>query len=132
MKNSIDIFSVQYTKRISHFWNIRPILSRCLPVYRLSANFAWWYKERQRKELGNETKESNILKSKQNCCVISSGTTRLPGSKKDSGSGTSVKDKDREMAKAINAEFSDDDDDDDDEDSKSAWDDEEKVIQWFD
>ncbi|XP_011645932.1 uncharacterized protein LOC105432700 isoform X2 [Pogonomyrmex barbatus] len=52
-----------------------------------------------------------------------SGTTRLPGSKKDSGSGTSVKDKDREMAKAINAEFSDDDDE---EDNKSNWDDEEK------
>ncbi|XP_071644719.1 uncharacterized protein [Temnothorax longispinosus] len=54
----------------------------------------------------------------------SSGTTRLPGSKKDSGSGTSVKDKDREMAKAINAEFSDDDDEEDD--NKSNWDDEEK------
>ncbi|XP_014487807.1 PREDICTED: uncharacterized protein DDB_G0283697-like isoform X3 [Dinoponera quadriceps] len=55
----------------------------------------------------------------------SSGTTRL-GGKKDSGSGTSVKDKDREMAKAINAEFSDDDEDEDD-DNKSNWDDEEKV-----
>ncbi|XP_032688591.1 zinc finger CCCH domain-containing protein 13-like isoform X2 [Odontomachus brunneus] len=55
----------------------------------------------------------------------SSGTTRLTGSKKDSGSGTSVKDKDREMAKAINAEFSDDDEDEDD-DNKSNWDDEEK------
>ncbi|XP_067213458.1 DNA ligase 1 isoform X5 [Linepithema humile] len=54
----------------------------------------------------------------------SSGTTRLPGSKKDSGSGTSVKDKDREMAKVINAEFSDDDDEEDD--NKSNWDDEEK------
>ncbi|KMQ95710.1 zinc finger protein [Lasius niger] len=54
----------------------------------------------------------------------SSGTTRLPGSKKDSGSGTSVKDKDREMAKAINAEFSDDEDEEDD--NKSNWDDEEK------
>ncbi|XP_012224116.1 DNA ligase 1 isoform X2 [Linepithema humile] len=53
-----------------------------------------------------------------------SGTTRLPGSKKDSGSGTSVKDKDREMAKVINAEFSDDDDEEDD--NKSNWDDEEK------
>ncbi|KAL0134761.1 hypothetical protein PUN28_001496 [Cardiocondyla obscurior] len=51
-----------------------------------------------------------------------SGTTRLPGSKKESGSGTSLKDKDREMAKAINAEFSDDDED----DNKSNWDDEEK------
>lgn len=36
-----------------------------------------------------------------------------------------MKDKDREMAKAINAEFSDDDDE---EDNKSNWDDEEKVI----
>lgn len=38
-----------------------------------------------------------------------------------------MKDKDREMAKAINAEFSDDDEDEDD-DNKSNWDDEEKVI----
>lgn len=38
-----------------------------------------------------------------------------------------MKDKDREMAKAINAEFSDDDDEEDD--NKSNWDDEEKVIQ---
>lgn len=37
-----------------------------------------------------------------------------------------MKDKDREMAKVINAEFSDDDDEEDD--SKSNWDDEEKVI----
>lgn len=37
-----------------------------------------------------------------------------------------MKDKDREMAKAINAEFSDDDDEEDD--NKSNWDDEEKVI----
>lgn len=37
-----------------------------------------------------------------------------------------MKDKDREMAKAINAEFSDDDDEDDD--NKSNWDDDEKVI----
>lgn len=36
-----------------------------------------------------------------------------------------MKDKDREMAKAINAEFSDDDDEEDD--NKSNWDDEEKV-----
>lgn len=36
-----------------------------------------------------------------------------------------MKDKDREMAKAINAEFSDDDDE---EDNKSNWDDEEKVM----
>lgn len=35
-----------------------------------------------------------------------------------------MKDKDREMAKAINAEFSDEDEDDD---NKSNWDDEEKV-----
>ncbi|KAL2717853.1 protein SHORT ROOT IN SALT MEDIUM 1-like isoform X1 [Vespula squamosa] len=54
----------------------------------------------------------------------SSGTTRLSGSKKESGSGSSMKDKDREMAKAINAEFSDDDDEDDD--NKSNWDDDEK------
>jgi len=40
-----------------------------------------------------------------------------------------VKDKDREMAKAINAEFSDDDDEEDD--NKSNWDDEEKVIQHY-
>lgn len=72
----------------------------------------------------NEMKESN--KSKHNWYVISSGTTRLAGSKKDSGSGTSVKDKDREMAKAINAEFSDDDEEEDD--NKSNWDEEEKVI----
>lgn len=39
-----------------------------------------------------------------------------------------MKDKDREMAKAINAEFSDDDDEDEDDDNKSNWDDEEKVI----
>ncbi|XP_024947199.1 zinc finger protein on ecdysone puffs isoform X3 [Cephus cinctus] len=56
--------------------------------------------------------------------LTSSGTTRLSGSKKDSGSGSSMKDKDREMAKAINAEFSDDDDDVDD--NKSNWDDDEK------
>lgn len=37
-----------------------------------------------------------------------------------------MKDKDREMAKVINAEFSDDDDEEDD--NKSNWDDEEKVI----
>ncbi|XP_053976372.1 zinc finger protein on ecdysone puffs isoform X5 [Hylaeus volcanicus] len=54
----------------------------------------------------------------------SSGTTRLSGSKKESGSGTSMKDKDREMTKAINAEFSDDDEEDDD--NKSNWDDDEK------
>jgi len=36
-----------------------------------------------------------------------------------------VKDKDREMAKAINAEFSDDEDEEDD--NKSNWDEEEKV-----
>ncbi|XP_076665228.1 uncharacterized protein LOC143367370 isoform X2 [Andrena cerasifolii] len=53
-----------------------------------------------------------------------SGTTRLSGSKKESGSGTSMKDKDREMTKAINAEFSDDDEEDDD--NKSNWDDDEK------
>lgn len=40
-----------------------------------------------------------------------------------------MKDKDREMAKAINAEFSDDDDEEDD--NKSNWDDEEKVIQHY-
>ncbi|XP_017893046.1 uncharacterized protein LOC108632776 isoform X3 [Ceratina calcarata] len=53
----------------------------------------------------------------------SSGTTRLSGSKKETGSGTSMKDKDREMTKAINAEFSDDEEDDD---NKSNWDDDEK------
>ncbi|CAD1473415.1 unnamed protein product, partial [Heterotrigona itama] len=53
-----------------------------------------------------------------------SGTTRLSGSKKESGSGTSMKDKDREMTKAINAEFSDDDEEDDD--NKSNWDDDDK------
>lgn len=40
-----------------------------------------------------------------------------------------MKDKDREMAKAINAEFSDDDDEEDD--NKSNWDDEEKVIRHY-
>lgn len=40
-----------------------------------------------------------------------------------------MKDKDREMAKAINAEFSDDEDEEDD--NKSNWDDEEKVIQRY-
>lgn len=35
-----------------------------------------------------------------------------------------MKDKDREMTKAINAEFSDDDEEDD---NKSNWDDDEKV-----
>lgn len=40
-----------------------------------------------------------------------------------------MKDKDREMAKAINAEFSDDEDEEDD--NKSNWDEEEKVYHNF-
>lgn len=40
-----------------------------------------------------------------------------------------MKDKDREMAKAINAEFSDDEDEEDD--NKSNWDEEEKVYLFF-
>lgn len=61
----------------------------------------------------------------KNCCADSSGTTRVSGGKKDSSVSSNVKDKDREMAKAINAAFPDDDDDDDD---KSNWDDDEKVL----
>ncbi|XP_012257120.2 zinc finger CCCH domain-containing protein 13 isoform X3 [Athalia rosae] len=52
-----------------------------------------------------------------------SGTTRIAGGKKDSSVSSSVKDKDREMAKVINAAFSDDDED---EDDKNNWDDDEK------
>ncbi|XP_023290307.1 TRAF3-interacting protein 1 [Orussus abietinus] len=52
----------------------------------------------------------------------SGGTARLSGSKKDTGS--TMKDKDREMAKAINAEFSDDEEDDDE--TKDNWDDDDK------
>lgn len=62
----------------------------------------------------------------KNCCAVSGGTTRLAGSKKEPGTGSSMKDKDREMAKAINAEFSDDDEK--DEDVESNWDEDEKVI----
>ncbi|XP_043278712.1 DBIRD complex subunit ZNF326-like isoform X2 [Venturia canescens] len=53
----------------------------------------------------------------------SGATTRLTRSKKEPGTGSSVKDKDREMAKAINAEFSDDDKD---EDVDSNWGEDEK------
>ena len=56
----------------------------------------------------------------------SGGTTRLTGSKKEPGTGSSMKEKDREMAKAINAEFSDDDDK--DEDVESTWDEDDKVM----
>lgn len=54
-----------------------------------------------------------------------SGTTRQSGSKKESTTSSSVKDKDRELAKAINAEFSDDDED---KDAEENWEVDDKVI----
>ncbi|EZA46844.1 DNA ligase 1 isoform X2 [Ooceraea biroi] len=77
----------------------------------------------RRKLLGTRSRDY-IQRMRMTTTKLRRSTTRLPGSKKDSGSGTSVKDKDREMAKAINAEFSDDEDEEDD--NKSNWDEEEK------
>ncbi|KAK0181468.1 hypothetical protein PV327_003752 [Microctonus hyperodae] len=55
-----------------------------------------------------------------------SGTTRQSGSKKESTTSSSVKDKDRELAKAINAEFSDDDED---KDAEENWEVDDKTLQ---
>ncbi|XP_063982547.1 eukaryotic translation initiation factor 5B-like isoform X2 [Diachasmimorpha longicaudata] len=55
-----------------------------------------------------------------------SGASRISGSKKEGG-GT-MKDKDRELAKAINAEFSDEDDEEKNAEEE-CWDEEEKVEQ---
>uniref|UniRef100_A0A0C9R0F9 Pep_3 protein n=1 Tax=Fopius arisanus TaxID=64838 RepID=A0A0C9R0F9_9HYME len=57
---------------------------------------------------------------------FSSGPSRISGSKKEGG-GT-MKDKDRELAKAINAEFSDEDDEEKNAEEE-VWDEEEKMEQ---
>ncbi|XP_057339136.1 uncharacterized protein LOC130676698 isoform X3 [Microplitis mediator] len=52
--------------------------------------------------------------------------TRISGSKKESGTGSSLKDKDR-VDKALNDAYSDDDDDDEDKDVEENWDVDEKT-----
>lgn len=61
--------------------------------------------------------------------VLRSGT-RISGSKKESGTGSSLKDKDR-VDKALNDAYSDEDDDDEDKDAEENWGADEKVKKYF-